>query len=488
MTDRGSRADTAVAKRLIGGVKASAFGVVMFRVSPALVSLALARIAGPGSLGALAYALSILNLAWSVGDLGVSIALPRCAAEYQREGDVALSGLAIRLIAATAAGGTLLALHVGRSYSQSLVLWIVAALIATTFDLVPVVLNATLKFVAGAVTQTLASGVFLVGGIVTAAVGFPVAGPLVSRAVGSVVAGLPKTTRWISDGGRPRWHLAKYLLRYGSIAMVPGLMSTIFNQTDIIVIANSLGYISAGVYKAAATIATAPAILSAILATPLQPLIASQDAADRDAVVKLVVRSVDLLVVVAAGALAIGAVCAASVLEVVAGKPYVVGATAMILLLSGNLLGLINTPLLSLLLMTGRAFPVAAVATGAALLNVTLNLVLIPRWGLAGGGFASVVCYAFSLACELILTCSPSGRWPSFGKTVEAVLFGAAAYLLARGAVEAVSNDQPALRMTVGIVVAAAAYGAFLYVRPPLTKTDWESLLRVFRQRGDQAR
>lgn len=484
MSGHTTESPSAMIRHLVRGMQAGALGAVAQRAAPALLFIALARISGPGPLGIVAYALSVVALAGAVADLGIPVALQKCMHEYDRAEDVALTALVIRLASAALVALVLLRLGIGPAISPRVAALVAGCLVLVTFDLVPSALNATLRFADGARTSAIANGVFLTGGVAAAAVGLPVTGPIASRAAGSLGAGLPRVLHWIAAGGLPRFTIGQRLLSYGLVAMVPGLMSAIFNQADVVIIGNVLGYGTAGIYKTAVTVAAVPTILAPIIATPLQPLIAHYGRQSSGTVGNLAVGTTELLLLVAAPILAIGAACADPVLRAVAGDVYAAGAPAMILLLSGNLLGLIITPFLSLLLMTEGARIVAAVATGSAAISVGLNLLLVPRVGLVGAGLASLASYLFGFLVQITLASRALGRWPSASTSTKALGFALATYLAARTAVRALpSSWPPAAAATLGILAGVAVYTILLLVSPPLRRHDVRMVVAALARR-----
>lgn len=480
MTPDENRSSPTLLRHVAHGVRVGAISQVALRAAPALLTLALARIAGPAPLGVVAYGLSVLGLAACFADVGIPVSLPKCVHETDREMDVAVSAVVVRIFSSTIVAGALLLIGVGPQHSQWLGATLAAILVFTSFDLVPAALNATLRFREAASAQVIGSSVFVVGGVAAAALGLPVLGPLAARAIGSVTAGLPRLLQWLSSGARFRRQIGFRLVQYGAVAMIPSLMSVVYNQADLIIVSYSLGYDSAGVYKVAATIATVPAILSSIIATPLQPVIAAYAKESREAVVRFVTDSVNMLVVIAALTLAIGTAGAGPILHALAGTSYVAGSGVFGLLLAGNLVGLITTPVYSYLLMGGGMRTAVGVAVAQALLSLVLNLLLIPRIGLAGGGLGSVISYAVGFGYQLVAACRASGRWPDLRNAVAVVIYALIAYAAAAGAGRMVPERLTVIAVLTSTATAIAVFGVLALLRtPPGLRGLWAVMLML---------
>jgi O-antigen/teichoic acid export membrane protein len=71
------------------------------------------------------------------------------------------------------------------------------------------------------------------------------------------------------------------------------------------------------------------------------------------------------------------------------GAEFVKSYTALAVLVVGQVVTSLTGPVGHLMVMTGHQRPAALIAAGAAALNLILNAVLIPHWGLTGAGLAA---------------------------------------------------------------------------------------------------
>lgn len=88
------------------------------------------------------------------------------------------------------------------------------------------------------------------------------------------------------------------------------------------------------------------------------------------------------------------------ILEVAFGEEYVAGNVPLIILCVGNLINVGGGSVATLMNMTGHERDTALGMTGAAVLNIVLNVLLIPYWGMTGAAVATVATF---LAWNLFL-------------------------------------------------------------------------------------
>jgi O-antigen/teichoic acid export membrane protein len=89
------------------------------------------------------------------------------------------------------------------------------------------------------------------------------------------------------------------------------------------------------------------------------------------------------------------ALFARPVVTLVFGAAYAGAAAPLAILASGQLVNATAGPVAALLSMTGHERDVGAVFTMAAIINVLLNIFLIPRFGINGAAAATAVSLAF---------------------------------------------------------------------------------------------
>ncbi|GAB4082254.1 polysaccharide biosynthesis protein HsfF [Modestobacter muralis] len=199
---------------------------------------------------------------------------------------------------------------------------------------------------------------------------------------------------------RPGWRaalgpaLARRALSLGVPLMIGSLAVYVLNAGDRIVVQRLLGSAEAGRYQIAYTIGNVVVMLLAVTSGAWAPRIAAiRDESHRWAVIASARDGLVRLM----GPVILGLTLGAPfVLDVVAPASYDTGPLLPVVLL----VALAGFPVLASA-ATGRALitlrataPLAVAAGVAAVLNVGLNLVLVPVWELSGAAAATVVAFA----------------------------------------------------------------------------------------------
>jgi O-antigen/teichoic acid export membrane protein len=166
-------------------------------------------------------------------------------------------------------------------------------------------------------------------------------------------------------------------------------MNLINNRADMLMIGGMLGTTEVGFFSAANRYAQfLPFPLYAVNSLAA-PMIASLYAEGRRAEIQRVVSL---------GALGIGCMAIpAAVFLIVAGRPllriygveFVQGYDALVWLTIGQLTTALGGSVTQLMTMTGHHRPAARIVGASAVLKLTLNVILIPRFGIAGAGMAT---------------------------------------------------------------------------------------------------
>ncbi|MFP6655475.1 MAG: polysaccharide biosynthesis C-terminal domain-containing protein [Myxococcota bacterium] len=166
-------------------------------------------------------------------------------------------------------------------------------------------------------------------------------------------------------------------------------MILINNRADMLMIGGMLGTTEVGFYSAANRYAQfIPFPLYAVnsLAAPMIARLFAEG------------RRREIQRVVSLGALGIGCMAIpAAILLIVAGRPllgiygaeFVEGYAALVWLTIGQLATAMGGSVTQLMTMTGHHRSAARIVGASAILNLTLNFILIPRYGIAGAGIAT---------------------------------------------------------------------------------------------------
>ncbi|WP_110004565.1 lipopolysaccharide biosynthesis protein [Geodermatophilus normandii] len=216
---------------------------------------------------------------------------------------------------------------------------------------------------------------------------------------------------------RPRWSrrigpdVARRALALGIPLMVSGLAIYVLNAGDRLVVQRLLGPEEAGRYQIAYTVGNVAVLLLSMVSAAWAPRIAA--IADEDRRWALIGHSRDGLIALMAPAITGITLAAPLVLTLVAPESYRPGALLPVVFL----VALAGFPVLAgsgtgrALVTLERTGPLAWSAVIAAVVNVGLNILLVPHLDLSGAALATLV--AFTIQAVLHRAWLPAGIvWP----------------------------------------------------------------------------
>jgi len=207
---------------------------------------------------------------------------------------------------------------------------------------------------------------------------------------------------------RPDFPLLKKMLGYGSKFYVSIMAGVVIFRADLLIVNHFRGASEAGVYAVASQVSFLLLLMPGVIATLLFPRVASrQDARGEFAVaVTRHASFVMLIMCAAAGA-------ASFALPFIYGARFADATIQLLILLPGIYLIGIESVLVQHFTGTGLpvAIPVFWVIT--LLINLGLNLALVPMFGARGAALTSTVSYALISALVAVYFCLKTGKTPS---------------------------------------------------------------------------
>ena len=411
----------------------------------------LARALGVRGYGIYAYAISWITLLGVFARLGLDQTIGRYVATYHQEGDWASIHGLLRFSFAAVAGSAIACLLVASGVAwfayrdvaeMRNALWLTFLLLPISALMVPC--GATLvglqKVVSAQIPSLLvqpAGFILLVGGawlffpgilspsgvialyLLVTVLSLALAAWMLRRAMASC-GGIPMAVV------KPVYEVRAWLKSALPLMLMGGMFLANMN-TDILMLGAMVGPEAAAVYKAATRGAELILFTLVVVNTPLAPLVARLYAADdRERLQRGVTKAARLTFLLGVGAAALLIIFGRWFLSIF-GPAFVVGHIALDLLCMGQLAALISGPSSIILMMTGHEREIAISAVVTAVLNVALNALLIPLWGIEGAATATAISTAI-WACLLIglvwtfLRIDPTfvgGHWPgcASGKT-----------------------------------------------------------------------
>jgi len=153
-----------------------------------------------------------------------------------------------------------------------------------------------------------------------------------------------------------------------------------------------------GYYAAAYRLVMFVNMLAGSFATVLMPRLARVHSVDRDAALKSTVFGLRMSVVLAAGVAAVGVPTGSAALVGLFGSQYRPASGVMTILMIAASFLFVSMTLGNIALAIGRQRDFTTATIAAALLNIALNLVAIPRWGIEGAAAVTLVTEVFLAA------------------------------------------------------------------------------------------
>lgn len=382
---------------------------VLGAASTAVLTIVLARNLGLDGYGDYALAFTIASLAAVFASLGVDSSTSRFVAEGYNTGRgfarVLKTGLKLRTVIAGTVFGALIIVAgpLASAFGEpDLANAVRAAAIALFF-------SAGFSWVSGVFEGVRQGGMLALISVIKSVVefavvltvlllGFGAIGALLGNAVAYAAAvgyALLVIRRYVRrlDTGPEVQASGRRILRYGNHIWLAGVAWLLFDRVDLLMLGAFLGTDAVGLYDAPWRISTILGLLGLSLASAVTPRIASVDATVAGALLTKALR-VALVFYLVLGV--ITAVAAPDLIVTLLGEEFRRSAEVLqVLLPYVVLIGL--APVLSRALdYIGVASVRKWIALGATLVNIVLDLILIPTVGLLGAALATdIAIFAF---------------------------------------------------------------------------------------------
>ncbi|MBN2095555.1 MAG: flippase [Candidatus Aenigmarchaeota archaeon] len=253
--------------------------------------------------------------------------------------------------------------------------------------------------------------------------------------------------------------IARQLYTYGLPVMVSLAIGYIINYTDTIMLnVFRMTPASIGFYQTAQPTATLLWFFSGALITVLFPMIAEMNAKDKTAIsqgLNLIYRYIWLAVVPAA---LITFSFSAEILGIIFGPAYAAGSNVLKILSIGAIMFSVTQINGAVLNGLGKPDGYRDVVFRGAIINVILNMMLIPVFGIEGAALSTLFCYSVILVgsfYELRKSVKPKIPVKSWLKTLLAGSVALGALYLAKG----LAYPSVYLKIIAGFAVFGAVYG-----------------------------
>jgi O-antigen/teichoic acid export membrane protein len=195
----------------------------------------------------------------------------------------------------------------------------------------------------------------------------------------------------LKDRPHPEYPTREWFAAALPLALVSG-MQLINQNTDIILLGLMRSAEEVGIYKVVVTGATLVAFGLQAITLSISPYLARlHTQGDKQRLQRLVTLSARGILLFALPIVLVLVVWGEAVLEIIFGAEYASGKTALAILALGQLVNAGMGSVGMLLTMTGHERETARAVMIAAVLNVSLNLLLIPLWGINGAALSGAL-------------------------------------------------------------------------------------------------
>ncbi len=373
-------------------------------------TVVVARVLGPEARGLFAIAMTISAVGVQFGNLGLHSSNIYYVA---RDRSLLPALLGNSILVAVVAGTFVTLLMAGTSALNPRLALLDTALLAVALLLIPVQLAYLLL-------QSLLLGIDKVKSynlveLGKAAVGFALVGMVVlSGTVSPTVfygTVLLSTAIMLGYGAHvlrqhidrfplPSFNLLKATFSYGLKVYLTCLFMFLVLRLDLIMIKVMLGAERAGQYSIAVALANNLYLLPVVVATILFPkLSALNSSRQRLVLAKKVAR---IIAVIMVGISGLSMLAARPAVGLVFGESYLDSVPAFCWLMPGIAILSVNSIWMNYFASENRLLISIALTLLAMILNVALNLKLIPMFGIVGASVSSTICYGFMLLASMI--------------------------------------------------------------------------------------
>jgi O-antigen/teichoic acid export membrane protein len=458
-----------------------------------VLTLFLVRKLGPADYGVLALAVSIGTVVLLASDLGISISASRFVAERPRDrlhaAAVLRTAFGLKLVASTVATialvllAPLLAEGFGTS-SLTLPLRLVAiAVFAQNMGVLflewfaglgRISLNLRYALAESSVEAAASISLVLLGGGAAGAVG--------GRAIGYVVAGILAAAFAVRVVGWPALRdskdkgvSARAILRYGSALLLIDGAFVLFDRADVIIIGAVLNASSAGIYEAAARVITMLQYAGIAVGSGFGPRLAEGQRTEAD--VAYFMRALRYTVLLYLLLVAPTVVWAGPIVSLLLGPDYAESADVLRALAPTVLLSGIGPVLAGAANFLGQARRRVPIAAAALIVNVVIDLVLVPEIGIVAGAIGTGVAFTLYTGGHIAI-CQRALKTP-FAPLLPTLVRGAVAATAAGLVLFAVGTaDLSVLAWVLGTVAATVAYIGTLLLLRELKPAELKALIQ----------
>jgi polysaccharide transporter, PST family len=368
------------------------------------VGVWLARYLGPAVFGQYSYAYTLAALFGAVATLGLDrivvrelVNMPEAKHEWLG------SALALRLFGGVLAGSAMVVsvilLRPEDTLTQILVAVLATGLVVQSLDVLDLWFQSQLQGRLSVLAKGAAFVIATAAKIMLILAGAPVLAFVIVGVVELLLGGAALAVAYALSGQTfARWRVsatrAAKLMKPALPLLFSGIAISVYMKIDQIMLGQMLGDEAVGVYSAAVRLSEATYFIPAVMVSSILPAIHVSRASNRDLFLERMQRFFDLMTVISLTVALPISLLSSLLIEFLYGPAYAAA--------SGVLAVYAWSGMLVFLGVAGGAYLVAEDLNVlslyrtllGAVANVGLNLMFIPKWGMLGAAYATLISYA----------------------------------------------------------------------------------------------
>ncbi len=235
------------------------------------------------------------------------------------------------------------------------------------------------------------------------------------------------------------------------------IAQTVLKRSDVVLVAALRSPAEAAVYAAASRFVTLGQVGVQALQQALSPQLSGMFARDEKDEAQEVFQLTAAWSIMMAWPVYLACAVLAPTVLLVFGEGYDAGSTVVVVLSAAMLVAVASGSVDTVVLMSGRSWLSLGNTVAALVVNVGLNLFLIPRWGVLGAGVAWAVAIVVRNALPLIQVRRSMGMSPVGPPAIRMAVVSLACFAVVPGALALVGVSQ-------WLVLAALLVGGLVYV------------------------
>ncbi len=199
------------------------------------------------------------------------------------------------------------------------------------------------------------------------------------------------SSKIIKAQGRPRLIEGINIFKLAAPLGITAILTNIYHRTDFVLLSYIKGDQEVGYYNAASTLINSLLLFATTFSSTLLPRLSALFAADFEILGKLYRTAFKYLLFVGVGS-AIGAtILAEPIIKFLFGDKYLPAAPALAILIWASALMFVNSLQGSLLVASNMKKQLVQMTGAAAIVNIILNIIFIPAYGIKGAASAVVI-------------------------------------------------------------------------------------------------